>query len=281
MRQWQRQRILNELCDLLLDVLGLGSLHQKPRVGGTLGGELRDGSDGWRSPVPRGDNTGGARTIYLLSQPSLFSPADMSRTSWWIFLPVHRDGFFCVLGTSVRSTLWRRGVPLASCCGSGNLNERRCGVLAAYCFDSCTLRTSSSQKLECAAGHSVTDSESLTRCAPPEDDHARNSPHCVLLVSSFAVRSCQLTLLEAGEGFGFHPCRRALPLGTRDTLTTRSTLLLGGLGHQASSFRLSRLPALGDLLHHAFRIADEAFEGVFRTFPRFQKKCGVRPPVRR
>ena len=34
--------------------------------------------------------------------------------------------------------------------------------------------------------------------------HARNSPHCVLLVSSFAVRSSQLTLLEPGEGFGFH-----------------------------------------------------------------------------
>ena len=40
----------------------------------------------------------GVETIYLLSQPSLFSPADMSRTSWWIFLPVHRDVFFCVLG---------------------------------------------------------------------------------------------------------------------------------------------------------------------------------------
>ena len=64
------REILNELCDLLLDVLGLGSLHQKPRVGGTLGGVLRDGSDGWRSPVPRGDNTGGR--VYLLSQPSLF-----------------------------------------------------------------------------------------------------------------------------------------------------------------------------------------------------------------
>ena len=37
--------------------LGLDSLHQEPRVGGTLG-VLRDGSDGWRSPVPRGDNTG-------------------------------------------------------------------------------------------------------------------------------------------------------------------------------------------------------------------------------
>ena len=36
-----------------------GSLHQKHRVGGTHGRVRRDGSDGWRSPVPRGDNTGG------------------------------------------------------------------------------------------------------------------------------------------------------------------------------------------------------------------------------
>ena len=36
-----------------------GSLHQKHRVGGTHDRVRRDGSDGWRSPVPRGDNTGG------------------------------------------------------------------------------------------------------------------------------------------------------------------------------------------------------------------------------
>ena len=60
--------------------LGLGSLHQKPRVGGTLGGSLRDGSDGWRSPVPRGDNTGG-EFFYLFRQPSLVGPADSSRAS--------------------------------------------------------------------------------------------------------------------------------------------------------------------------------------------------------
>ena len=35
------------------------SLHQKPRVGGPPGCVRRDGSDGWLSPVPRGDNTGG------------------------------------------------------------------------------------------------------------------------------------------------------------------------------------------------------------------------------
>ena len=54
-----------------------GSLHQKPRVGGTLGGALRDGSDGWRSPGPWGDNTGGV-LAYLTCQPSLLCPADGS-----------------------------------------------------------------------------------------------------------------------------------------------------------------------------------------------------------
>ena len=48
-----------------------GSLHQKPQVGGPLGSVRRDGSDGWRSPVPRGDITGGGEVAYLLRQPSL------------------------------------------------------------------------------------------------------------------------------------------------------------------------------------------------------------------
>ena len=34
------------------------SAGEKPRVGGTPGGALRGGSDGWRSPVPRSDNAG-------------------------------------------------------------------------------------------------------------------------------------------------------------------------------------------------------------------------------
>ena len=42
-----------------------GSLHQKPRVGGTFLCVLRDGSDGWRSPVPRGDNTGEGGSLLL------------------------------------------------------------------------------------------------------------------------------------------------------------------------------------------------------------------------
>ena len=56
-----------------------GSLHQKHRVGGTHGRVRRDGSDGWRSPVHQGDNTG-VQVVYFLRQPSSVSPADRSRT---------------------------------------------------------------------------------------------------------------------------------------------------------------------------------------------------------
>ena len=57
--------------------LGLGSLHQKPRVGGTLGGSLREG------PMC-GDrqfaNTG-SQFFYPLRQPSLACPADWFSSS--------------------------------------------------------------------------------------------------------------------------------------------------------------------------------------------------------
>ena len=88
------------------------SLHQKQRVGGTTGCVRRDGSDGWRSPVPRGRQILGVETVYLLRQPSLSSPADRFSTSCWIFLPVHRDGCFSVLGLrfalpqGVAASLW-------------------------------------------------------------------------------------------------------------------------------------------------------------------------------
>ena len=49
-------------------------------VGGTLGCVLRDGSDGWRSPVSWGDNTGG-EVLYFFRQPSRVSPADWFRSS--------------------------------------------------------------------------------------------------------------------------------------------------------------------------------------------------------
>ena len=96
--------------------LDFGSLHQKPRVGGIHGTVRRDGSDGWRSP-------------------SLSSPADRS---------VHRDAsfFLCVVTSSIvfwdfGSLYLKAGVPLASCCGSGNQSQqRRCGVQAADCCGS-------------------------------------------------------------------------------------------------------------------------------------------------
>ena len=72
-----------------------GSLHQKPRVGGTHGCVRRDGSDGWRSPVPRGDNTGGRD--HLPSSASHRFPVPPTG-------PVHRDGslFPCIVtGSSV------------------------------------------------------------------------------------------------------------------------------------------------------------------------------------
>ena len=58
---------------------GLGSVHQEPRVGGTLGGAFRDRADGWRSPVPRSDITG--EFFYFSRQPSRVGPADRLRTS--------------------------------------------------------------------------------------------------------------------------------------------------------------------------------------------------------
>ena len=102
--------------------LGLGSLHQKPRVGGTLGGSLRDGSDGWRSPVPRGDNTGG-EFFYRFRQPSFVGPADWSRASRRMVDSV-QHGWSCTFrrvqfpGCNV--FVRRCGVLVASCCGSGS-----------------------------------------------------------------------------------------------------------------------------------------------------------------
>ena len=56
-----------------------GSLHQKHRVGGPPGCERRDGSDGWRSQVPRGDKTGGRG--HVRPPPTIVSSsADWPRT---------------------------------------------------------------------------------------------------------------------------------------------------------------------------------------------------------
>ena len=86
-------------------------------------------SDGWRSPVPQGDNTGRGEFFYLFSQPSHVGPADSSRTSRWLVVwtvyemagAARSDGcsFPCV------SVVRRCGVIAASCCGSGGPNLSR------------------------------------------------------------------------------------------------------------------------------------------------------------
>ena len=122
-----------------------GSLHQKHRVGGTHGGVLRDGSDGWRSPVPRGDNTGGRDR--LPPPPTITSsPADRFRTSCCLLLwtvyeiagSFHPDGYDIVASflTRCRSSRHFRHGDVSTCCrGTGQLN-----ILAHRCFFSLTLR---------------------------------------------------------------------------------------------------------------------------------------------
>ena len=104
--------------------LGLGSLHQQPRVGGTLCGALRDGSDGWRSPAPRADNTG--RRVFSTS--SVNHPR---RQVAYIVMPHGvdsvRDGRSCAFRRvhfPVCSTR-RCGVLVASCCGSSKKASTR------------------------------------------------------------------------------------------------------------------------------------------------------------
>ena len=107
------REILKELCDLLLDVLGLRVLaSEASRVGGTLGGVLRDGSDGWRSPVPRGDNTGGRD--HLPPQPAI---AFQSRrqiqyivTASFIMCIVTGSSMFWVFGSLYSTTLRRHSL---------------------------------------------------------------------------------------------------------------------------------------------------------------------------
>ena len=79
-----------ELRDRPRPLWDFGSLHQEPRVGGTLGA-LRDGSGGLRSPVPRGDNSGGRGRV--LPPPTI--PCRVPPTGC-----VHRGAFWC--GQSTR-----------------------------------------------------------------------------------------------------------------------------------------------------------------------------------
>ena len=83
-----------------------GSLYQKQRVGGTLGCVLRDGFDGWRSPVPRGVNTG-SEVLYFLRQPSLPGPPTG---------PEHTDACWCG-----QCTRWRASRGVSCCCSAWSL----------------------------------------------------------------------------------------------------------------------------------------------------------------
>ena len=106
------QRSPLSLVSLVLHVLTVsrtfwdfGSLHQKHRVGGTPGCAGRDGSNGWRSPVPRGDNTG--RRVCLPLPPTI----------------ALRDGSFPLLCIVTGSSLFW---------DFGSLYQRRCGVITSY-----------------------------------------------------------------------------------------------------------------------------------------------------
>ena len=91
--------------------LGLSFLHQEPRVGGTLGGALRDGSDGWRSPVPRGENT---VCEFFLLLPSnipcrsrrqvayIVMPSGVGQCTRWQVLYVRTGSLSCLQFTTLR-----------------------------------------------------------------------------------------------------------------------------------------------------------------------------------
>ena len=98
----------------MFDVLGLRlPATEASRVGGPPGCVRRDGSDGWRSLVPRGVNTG-VEVVYFLRQPSLPGPPtgpEHFDASWcgqctrWQVVHIQTGSFSRVCsGTSVRST---------------------------------------------------------------------------------------------------------------------------------------------------------------------------------
>ena len=102
--------------------LGLGSLHQKPRVCGAPGGALRDGSDCWRPPVPRAAMLGPKNSTSSANHPE---PTENGFAS-----PVRPDG--C---NSRRVAFVRRcGVPSACCCDSGVFFSSPCPSGNQKCF---------------------------------------------------------------------------------------------------------------------------------------------------
>ena len=93
-----------------------------------IGGALRDGSGGLRSPVRWDDNTG-SEFFYFSRQPSRVGPADRPRTRdafWcgqctrWQVLCVQTGSFSCLQLTT--------GVNVASCCGSSKKTSTQRGV---------------------------------------------------------------------------------------------------------------------------------------------------------
>ena len=99
----------------------LGPLHQEPRVGGTHGRVRRDGSDGWRSPVSRGDKCCGARLSAASANhrfpvpPTGCEHRDALWTVYQMAVPVHPDGF------DVAASF------LTRCRGSRDFRPCRCG----------------------------------------------------------------------------------------------------------------------------------------------------------
>ena len=98
-----------------------GFLHQKHRVGGTLGCVRRDGSDGWRSPVPRGDNTGASCSTTSANHPVSVPPTGPE-------LPERFLLFWD--GTSVHSTRDIAASFLTRCRGSRLLRPRLFGLVS-------------------------------------------------------------------------------------------------------------------------------------------------------
>ena len=128
--------------------LGLGSLRQKPRVGGTVGGSLRDGSDSWRLPVPRGDDSA-REFFYLLCQPSLVAPADWFRapgrimnkeTRWQVLHVLMGSVSWYDVAASLSPAVAAVAVLCVStlrrpqcCCGSRHSVQPNFGILAESC----------------------------------------------------------------------------------------------------------------------------------------------------
>ena len=98
----------------------LGSLHQKPRVGGSPGCSRRDGSDLWQSPVPQGDNSG----------VRVCAPPPPTIACWARRSELRNESFTVLCIVTGSSLFW----------DFGSLHQRRCGVTSHArqpCFCPC------------------------------------------------------------------------------------------------------------------------------------------------